>query len=70
MSFAPLAHSERVSVLLSIMKGGRIAIFSHVRFFSPHACTRTHARNRDTRHTEARNRDTQHTHTRHTRHAR
>ncbi len=53
MSFAPLAHWERVSVLLSIMKGGRIAIFSHVRFFSPHA------RNRGTQHT----RDTHATHT-------
>lgn len=34
MSFAPLAHSERVSVLLTIMRGGRTAIFSHVRSLS------------------------------------
>ncbi len=30
LSFSPLAHSERVNVLCSIMNGGRTGIFGHV----------------------------------------
>ena len=31
MSFSPLAHSERVSVILCLAKGGRIGVYGGVR---------------------------------------